>query len=526
VTESRHGWAAGLRDIGRALRSWRTLSVSLLSFSSGLPLGLVWVSIPDWMRDIGVDIRVVGLFTLTQAPWTFKYLWSPLMDRYSPGFLGRRRGWVAVTQVVLFVVTLMLAGVGGHPEAPWIVAALALAMAVAGASQDIALDAYAVEVLRREEHGTAVGLRTALYRLAMTGAAGFAIWLASVWSWPAVNVGLALLYLPMLVVTFKAPPPEQQPKPRTLYHAVWLPFVGCMSRHRALEILAFVLLYKLADNLSQSLLRPFLNDMGFGGVDRGVSLTALGLIFTLPGTFLGGLACNFMGVGRALWVFGFLQIFSNVGYILLTYDPGNRLLMVGAMSFELLTTGLGMGAFGVLLLRITQKRFSATQYALYSSLFGLPRIVAGPVTGFVVDALGWRVFFWLTMVAGIPGLMLLRRFAPWSVRDPEFVVEAPRYREPLSPRQILARGLAGGAIGAAGAALVMGTLRALKALTSGDATSFDPVAGVREVFSPTAAVDWLAPLSVAVCGLLVALGVAAVVAARHGAAAESAGSAP
>jgi PAT family beta-lactamase induction signal transducer AmpG len=514
--EGRRGWVAGFAAIARALRSWRTLSVSLLSFSSGLPLGLVWVSIPDWMRDIGVDIRVVGLFTLTQAPWTFKYLWSPLMDRYSPGFLGRRRGWIAVTQVALFAITLLLAGVGDHPEAPWVVAALALAMAVAGASQDIALDAYAVEVLRREEHGTAVGLRTALYRLAMTGAAGLAIWLASVWSWSVVNAGLALLYLPMLAVTFLAPPPERQPKPRTLYQAVWLPFVGCMSRHRALEILAFVLLYKLADNLSQSLLRPFLNDMGFGGVDRGVSLTALGLLFTLPGTFLGGLACNFMGVGRALWVFGFLQIFSNVGYVLLTYDPGNRALMMGAMSFELLTTGLGMGAFGVLLLRITQKRFSATQYALYSSLFGLPRILAGPVTGFVVDALGWRVFFWLTMVAGIPGLLLLRRFAPWRVRDPEFTIEPPRYRERLSGGQIGVRAAAAGLVAAATAALVMGTLRALKSLTAGDSERFDLAAGLRELFSPAAPADWLAPLSILVVGLLGALAVAAVVAARHG----------
>ena len=142
-----------------ALRSRRTLAVSVLSFASGLPLGLVWYAIPDWMRDVGVDIRLVGLLTLAQAPWSFMVLWSPLMDRYVPPFWGRRRGWMAVTQLLLGVLVLMLAGVGERPEALWIVGALAFAIAIASASQDIAIDAYAVEVLRREEQGAAVGAR-------------------------------------------------------------------------------------------------------------------------------------------------------------------------------------------------------------------------------------------------------------------------------------------------------------------------------------------------------------------------------
>src|SRR5512136_1035597 len=151
----------------RAMRSWRTASVALLSFSSGLPLGLVWYAIPDWMRSIGVDIRIVGLFTLAQAPWAFKVVWSPLMDRYVPPFWGRRRGWMAITQVALAVLGLMLAGVGRHPDAIWVVGALALAIALASASQDIAIDAYAVEVLRKDEQGAAAGARTAFYRAAM-----------------------------------------------------------------------------------------------------------------------------------------------------------------------------------------------------------------------------------------------------------------------------------------------------------------------------------------------------------------------
>src|SRR5512139_2270362 len=182
--------------LARAMRSWRTASVALLSFSSGLPLGLVWYSIPDWMRSIGVDIRVVGLFTLAQAPWAFKVLWSPLMDRYVPPFWGRRRGWMAVTQIALTVISMMFAGVGRHPDAIWVVGAFALAVALASASQDIAIDAYAVEVLRDDEQGAAAGARVAVYRAALVVSGGAAITAAGRLGWPAVNLILALLYLP------------------------------------------------------------------------------------------------------------------------------------------------------------------------------------------------------------------------------------------------------------------------------------------------------------------------------------------
>src|SRR5262245_59248170 len=260
-------------SLGRALRSWRTAAVTLLSFSSGLPLGLVSIAIPDWMRAIGLDIRVVGLITLAQAPWAFKMLWSPLMDRYTPPWLGRRRGWAAITQVALFTLTLCLAGVGDRPETPWVVAALAFAIAFASASQDIAVDAYAVEVLRPEEQGAAVGARIALYRAALYVAGGVSITLAARWSWPVVNAILSSLYLVALAITWHAPEPETAlPPPATLRQAVWEPFLGFLTRHRALEILAFVVFYKFADQLAQALTRPFLLDMGYDAFDRGAAL--------------------------------------------------------------------------------------------------------------------------------------------------------------------------------------------------------------------------------------------------------------
>ena len=417
--------AGGLWSLLRAMGSWRTAAVALLSFSSGLPLGLVLIAIPDWMASIGVDIRVVGLFALTQAPWTFKVCWAPLLERYRLPWLGRRRGWTALMQIALLVATLGLAGVGHHPEALWVVGALALAVACASATQDIAIDAYAVEILLPTEQGIAVGARTAVYRAAMYISGGLSITLAGRYSWPLVNIGLALLYVPLLWVTLKAPEPETQVAAvPSLRDAVWEPLRGVFHRPRALEILAFVCLYKLADNLAGALLRPFLIDLGYSEFDRGVGLATIGLVTALGGTFLGGLLTTVAGLGHSLWIGGFLQIVSNLGYILLADSAPNRTLLIGAMAFENLTQGMGTGAFSVLLLRLTQKRFSATQYALFSSLFGLPRLWSGPLSGFLVNAMGWKAFFWLTMVAGIPGLLLLHRFVPLGVREPTLTENA------------------------------------------------------------------------------------------------------
>lgn len=398
--------------------------MALLPFASGLPFGLVLIAIPDWMRSIGVDIRVVGLFTLTQAPWTFKVFWAPLLERYRLLWLGRWRGWTALMQVALLATTLGLVGVGHHPEALWVVGALTLAMACASATQDLAIDAYAVEVLQPAEQGVAVGARTAVYRAAMYVPGGLSITLAGHFSWPLVNACLALLYLPLLGLTWWAPEPEVQPAaPQSLRQAVWLPLLGVLQRPRALEILAFVCFYKLADNLAGALLRPFLIDLGYSDFDRGVTLATVGLIATLSGTFLGGVLTTVLGLGHALWLGGFLQIFSNVGHVVLAGSGVDRVLLIAAMACENLTQGLGTGAFAVLLLRLTEKRFSATQYALFSSLFGLPRLWAGPVSGFLVAALGWPTFFWLTMVAGVPGLLFLQRFAPLGAGKPSFVEE-------------------------------------------------------------------------------------------------------
>jgi MFS transporter, PAT family, beta-lactamase induction signal transducer AmpG len=407
-----------------AMHSRRTAAVTLQSFASGLPLGLVWYAIPDWMRDIGVDIEVVGLLTLAQAPWTFKVLWAPLVDRFTPPFWGRRRGWMALMQIALIGLGLLLAGVGERPEAVWVVGALALAIAIASATQDIAIDAYAVEVLRLEEQGAAAGARTALYRAALLVSGGVSISLAARLGWPAVNVLLAGVYVPMLVLTWRSPEPDVcVAPPRTLREAVWQPILGLLARPQAFEILAFVVLYKVSDQLTQSLTRPFLVDMGYGSDERGIALTIISVATFVTGSIAGGWATVLAGLGHSLWAFGFLQLSSNLGlYALALLDAPNAPAMYAATGFEMLTSGMGSGAFSVLLLRLTEKRFSATQYALLSSLFALPRVLAGPITGFTVAAFGWPAFYLAATVAGVPGLLMLRRVVRLGVREPELVL--------------------------------------------------------------------------------------------------------
>lgn len=514
MTEKISSW----RAVWLAMRSWRTASVSLLSFSSGLPLGLVWIAIPTWLARIDVDIKIIGLFTLAQAPWSFKFLWSPLLDRYSLPALpfGRKLGWILFWQIGLLIATLLLGGVATHPDAIWIIGALTFAIAFTSASQDIVVDAYAVEVLRPEEQGVAVGARTALYRAAMFVSGGAAITLAGLWSWPLVFALIALLYLPFMLITSLAPRPEfdQTSAPMTLHAAVWEPFVSFLTKARALEILSFVVLYKLADNLAGALVRPFLVQVGFNDFDVGIATATIGLFATLLGTLIGGVLTTSMGLGHSLWVFGILQIASNFGYVLIADIGVDRPLMYGAMAFESLTSGMGTGAFGVLLLRMTQKQFSATQYALFSSLFALPRILAGPVTGVMVDAMGWYDFFIVSMLIGIPGMVLLQRFSPLGMRDPDLEALVTGHGMPTTRRALTRRALLGGLLGTLLAACVAALLGAFKQLRSAPQEGFDFWTSFVVLGTPQDAGDWMELVGILLFGALMALTSAAAAAAK------------
>ncbi len=513
---ARLGTAASLRV---AFRSWRLAAVSLLGgVSSGLPLGLVWISIPYWMQQEGIDIKSIGLITLAQAPYTFKFLWSPLMDRFAPR-RGRKRFWIAVGQAMLAVSIGALALSTGRPRVG-AVTLLALLISFSSATQDIAVDAYAVEVLRKEEQGLAVGARIALYRAAMYLSGAVAITLGPAIGWPAVFGSLAALFVLLLPVTALAPEPDAiPPPPASLGAAVWEPFVGFFRQPRALEIVGFLFFYKFADNVATSLTRPFLGQMGYGSVDVGIATGTIGIVATIGGTFLGGLACNAWGVGRALWAFGLLQALAGGAYAVVAVTGVNRLVMYGAIAVELSVIGMGTAAFNVLMLRLTQRRFSATQYALFTCVFALGRTVAGPPAGILADALGWRDFFLLTIPMAIPGLVLLHRFVPWGSREvPEAddtEVGPTALGRPLAAAAIAARSALSAAAATAAFYAMSGLLGALR-LVHGGAGRFDLVRAFGAIAHPQRPGDWLDLLGPPVAGLLVGLATAAYLAARHG----------
>ncbi len=311
--EKRHiGTAASLKA---AFGSWRVGAVVLQSFSSGLPLGLIWIALPAWLKYRGVDIKTIGLFTLAQAPWTFKFLWAPLMDRYRLPFLGRKRSWMLLFQVLLLGGIAALAFEGANPRVA-VVAAVATFIAFCSASQDIAIDGYAVEVLQKDELGVAVGGRVALYRAAMLVAGGIAIALGNSLGWTRVFLGLALLYVPLMAVVIASPePPASIRPPVTLREAVFDPFVSLFRKPRATAIILFILLYKLGDNMATALVRPFLIEKRFSPADVGLATLTIGLVFIIAGTVAGAALTKRIGLGRALWIFGVLQAVACLGYV-------------------------------------------------------------------------------------------------------------------------------------------------------------------------------------------------------------------
>lgn len=516
-----------------ALGSRRIGAVTVQSFSSGLPLGLVWIALPAYLTYRGLDIRTVGLFQLAQAPWTFKFLWAPLLDRYEPGFLGRKRSWMLIWQGALLAGIGLLAAVGASPSVG-VIAGLAILVAFASASQDVVIDGYAVDVLEKSEQGLAVGARVALYRAAMLLSGAVAITLGQRFGWPAVFAGLALLYVPLAGAVVWSPPlpADVARAPRTLREAVFEPLVDIFRRSRAMQIIAFLLLYKFGENLATALTRPFLIQKCFVPADVGLATASIGLAAAIVGTFAGGWSTQKIGLTRSLWLFGAIQAVGFLGYVVvdrmtpgtpcgggvtgaLVQPLGSRLVMYAAVAVENAAQGLASGAFGVLLLRLTQKQFSSTQYALFSSIFAIGRTVAGPPAGFLADAIGWTPFFLLSVLASVPGLVLLHKFAPLSAPEPELDADARVAATPVSRGRLAAAGLAWASGGFLASAATSAVLAALKAARTAGA-AFDYPDALGRLASPATASDWIRLGSFGVVGLLTGAAAAAFLAARHG----------
>lgn len=388
----------------------------LTGFSSGLPLWVTVSMLQAWLRERGVSLVEIGLFNLTGLPYTWKFLWAPLIDRYRMPFLGRRRGWALVTQVIIM---LCVAGFGWLSPERSVMAVAALAMAVAffSATQDVALDAYRRELLADHELGLGNAMHVNAYRAAALVPGSLALILADhiAWRWVFAIVA-AFMAVGILASIWMPEPAGDVEPPPTLAQAVVGPFREFFARSdrgSAVLVLLFMLCYKLGDTMASALLTPFYLDLGFsktaiGSIAKGATLPGM-----LVGVIIGGVAVTKIGINRALWIFGVLQLISTLGFALLA-SIGPVLAALGAVvTFEYVTSGLGTSAFIAFLARATHRRFTATQYALFSSLIAWPRTLASASTGFLVEALGYRAFFIVCGALAIPGMFLLLRVAPW-----------------------------------------------------------------------------------------------------------------
>ena len=404
----------------RSLLNARMLAVLLLGFSSGLPLFTLIYLMQAWLAKSGVDIKALGLFALVGFPYTFKFLWAPFMDRYSIGRLGRRRGWMALTQLALFLVIGAMGMLDPRTELPLIVLAAGV-MTFLSSSQDIVIDAYRREILADHEQGLGAAVVVNAYKAAGLVPSALGLILADSLPWATVFWVVGAFMLPGLVCTLLAREPALYgAPPKNLQDAIVLPFREFIARdgwRQAATIVAFVLLYKLGDSMATALATKFYLDIGFTTTQIGLAANATGLWASLAGGIVGGIWMVKLGINRALWVFGVLQAVAILGFAWLAQVGPNPLLLAGVIGFESFASlGLGSAALVAFISRATDPRYTATQYALFSSLAAVPRTFINATTGYIVAETGWFVFFIVCFALAFPAMMMLPRIAPWNRR--------------------------------------------------------------------------------------------------------------
>jgi PAT family beta-lactamase induction signal transducer AmpG len=390
--------------------SGRMLVALLMGFASGLPLLLIGSVLQAWLKRSGVDLASIGLFALAGLPYTLKFLWSPLFDRYTPPLLGRRRGWLLLAQVATAATIFTLSF--SHPSAGnlWPVSIAALLVAFFSASQDIVVDAYRRESLADAELGLGSALYVNGYRVGMLLAGGGGLILAGTYGYETTYRLMAGIMATCIVVTFLAgEPPLPEGRPRTLAEAVFLPFRDYFTRDGAWLMVAFILLYKLGDTMASAMTTPFYLERGFSEAEIGAVVKLFGFWATLAGGLLGGIWILRIGTRRALWLFGLGQMISTLGFVVLAGVDPTAVALATVVAIENFTAGLGTAAFVGFMAALTDRRFTATQYALLTSLTGVPRVFASAPTGWLAQWLGWPGFFLLCTLIAIPGLALLRR---------------------------------------------------------------------------------------------------------------------
>jgi PAT family beta-lactamase induction signal transducer AmpG len=394
----------------------RMLICVFTGFASGLPLYLLLTLVPAWLRTEHIDLKVIGVFTLIQFPYTWKFLWAPLVDRYSVSGLGRRRGWMLLTQAGLLLVIASLGAFSPQRDLR-IIVLLATLLAVLSATQDISLDAYRRELLSDSELGLGNSIFVNAYRIAGLVPGSLSLVLADFLPWSVVFGVTALFMLPGMVTTLLVQEPHRASPPRTLREAVVEPFHEFVTRqgwNGALLTLAFLLFYKLGDSMCTALATPFYLDMGFSKTQIGIVAKNAGLWLSVAGGLLGGIWMVKIGINKALWLFGIVQVVSILGFAWLAL-AGHRADITRAdlirlaivIGLEALGVGLGTAAFVAFIARATHPAYTATQLALFTSLAAMPRTFANAATGWLVETIGWAGFFLLCAGLALPGMMLL-----------------------------------------------------------------------------------------------------------------------
>ena len=388
----------------------------LTGFSSGLPLYILIALLPAWLRSNGLDLKAIGLFSLIQLPFTWKFLWAPFFDRFSPP-LGRRRGWLIISQLAL-LLTIPIFGLLRPTLDLGLIIALAGAMAFFSASQDIVLDAYRRELLMDAELGLGNSIHVNAYKIAGLIPGSLSLILAYHLPWNTVFDITALFMLPGIAMTlFVSEPALSNGLPKTLKAAVVEPFQEFINRNglkSAGLILAFIFLYKLGDSMATALATPFYLDLGFSKTEIGLIAKNAGLWPSVIGGLMGGIWMIKLGINRALWLFGAFQMIAILGFYGLATLGHNLPALAIAISIEALCVGLGTTAFVAFIAHTTNPLYTATQFALFTSLSAIPRTFANATTGYLVEYLGWQTFFIFCFLIALPGMLLLIKIAPWN----------------------------------------------------------------------------------------------------------------
>ncbi|MAR83731.1 MAG: MFS transporter [Legionellales bacterium] len=392
----------------RSLCNRRMQAVLLTSFASGLPIALTGSTLQAWYTEAHVNLMTIGLLSLVGLPYLLKVLWAPLMERYVPFKGGKRAVWIILWQLCM-VLCLLVMSCLSPTISPHLMAVVALMVAFASASQDVVVDAYRTDISQSNERGFAAALLSVGYRFAMLVSGAFALVIASAMGWMIAYRLMALCMLLNVVVSCFLPRvPQELSRPASLREAIIEPMADFLRRDQVLLLLAFIVLYKIADALALALNTTFLlRGVGFDLVTVGLWSKTIGLAATLIGGVVGGVLYPWLGLYRSLLVFGFLQMSSNLLFAALAVVGKSHVLLIISIFGDYFCGGVATTAFVAFLMSLCHQRYSATQYALFSAIASIGRIVCGPLAASMVSAMGWVEFFIMSFLIGLPSLWLL-----------------------------------------------------------------------------------------------------------------------